>query len=189
MKLKLMTLIAVTATAFTMAAKAETKSEDLPGMAPQPASSFYTGKPYDADLGAYMFNYRNYDVELNRWTTSDPSGFPDGPNGHFYAPRPTSELDPVGCSKMSAAAGALHYVTGDGESVTEAFSDYYDNHSNRFRRLCRCVFIYYGRKYRNTHKALRFRIHSLCSRTSYLSVEWQYRPSRSSEKIYWDRNH
>ena len=59
-------------------------NEKIPGVVAQPASYFYTGKPYDADLGAYTFNYRNYDPELNRWTSADPSGFPDGANYFLY---------------------------------------------------------------------------------------------------------
>jgi RHS repeat-associated protein len=57
---------------------------------------FFTGKPYDADLGAYLFNYRSYDPALCRWTTPDPSGFPDGANNWVYAPVPTTGIDPLG---------------------------------------------------------------------------------------------
>ncbi|WOO42394.1 RHS repeat-associated core domain-containing protein [Rubellicoccus peritrichatus] len=56
----------------------------------------FTGKPYDNDLGAYVFPYRNYRTDVNRWMTYDPSGFPDGSNQHYYAPVPTSGLDPLG---------------------------------------------------------------------------------------------
>jgi RHS repeat-associated protein len=56
----------------------------------------FTGKPYDADLGAYVFPFRNYRPELARWTSADPAGFPDGPNGHFYAPVPGIGVDPYG---------------------------------------------------------------------------------------------
>ncbi|MFA7345745.1 MAG: RHS repeat-associated core domain-containing protein [Terrimicrobiaceae bacterium] len=77
-----------------LAAHAEQKS--LPGMGVQPAEYFYTGKPYDSDTVSYTFKYRNYDPELNRWTTMDPSGFPDGANNQFYAPIPTAGCDPFG---------------------------------------------------------------------------------------------
>ncbi len=70
--------------------------ETIPGATVQPASYFFTGKPYDDDLGGYVFNYRNYSPNTARWTTSDPSGFPDGPNNHLYAPIPTIELDKNG---------------------------------------------------------------------------------------------
>jgi len=55
--------------------------------------AFYTGKPYDADSGGYLFKYRNYDPEMIRWTTVDPSGFPDGVNNNRYSPVPTDQLD------------------------------------------------------------------------------------------------
>jgi len=35
-------------------------------------------------------------VQMNRWTTVDPSGFPDGANNRVYAATPTSEFDPNG---------------------------------------------------------------------------------------------
>lgn len=66
---------------------------EVPGVGVQPVSYFYTGKPYDADLASYTFAYRSYDPELNRWTSSDPSGFPDGANSGKYVPSPTSQID------------------------------------------------------------------------------------------------
>ncbi len=56
----------------------------------------FTGKPYDADLGAHVFPFRNYRSDLGRWASADPSGFPDGPNGQFYAPVGTVGIDPMG---------------------------------------------------------------------------------------------
>ncbi len=61
----------------------------------------FTGKPYDRHLGAHVFPYRNYDATVARWRSSDPAGFPDGPNGHFYAPVPTMGLDPWGLAEES----------------------------------------------------------------------------------------
>ena len=55
-------------------AKVKARSEEvIPGAAVQPATYFYTGKPYDEDLGGYVFNYRTYSPGMNRWMTSDPS--------------------------------------------------------------------------------------------------------------------
>jgi len=59
-------------------------------------SAFYTGKPYLQETGSYVFKYRNYDPELNRWTSADPSGFPDGVNNLSYGPNPLSQLDATG---------------------------------------------------------------------------------------------
>jgi RHS repeat-associated protein len=56
----------------------------------------FTGKPYDADLGAYVFPFRNYRPEEGRWMSADPSGFPDGMNGRTYAPNVFSSLDSLG---------------------------------------------------------------------------------------------
>jgi len=64
-----------------------------------PATStfaFYTGKPFLSETGSYAFRYRQYDPELNRWTSIDPSGFPDGANNQSYAPIPTAGCDPFG---------------------------------------------------------------------------------------------
>jgi RHS repeat-associated protein len=55
--------------------------------------AFYTGKPYIESTGSYAFKYRSYNPELARWTSEDPSGFPDGANGHSYAPTPTNGID------------------------------------------------------------------------------------------------
>jgi RHS repeat-associated protein len=56
----------------------------------------FTGKPYDADLGAYVFPFRNYRPEEGRWMSADPSGFPDGMNGRVYLAFVFTELDPMG---------------------------------------------------------------------------------------------
>ena len=48
--------------------------------APESANQFFTGKPYVANAGGYVFKYRTYNPEMSRWTSADPSGFSDGPN-------------------------------------------------------------------------------------------------------------
>ena len=68
----------------------------LAGEESNPAMNRFTGKPYDEDLQADVFPFRNYSAKLARWTSADPARFPDGPNRHFYAPVPTSGLDPMG---------------------------------------------------------------------------------------------
>jgi len=72
-------------------AKAKTE-ETIPGAAVQPASYFYTGKPYDEDLGGYVFNYRTYSPGVGRWTTPDPKGFQDGPNDKLYVRNRTTRF-------------------------------------------------------------------------------------------------
>ena len=80
--------------------------------------TFFTGKHYDQDLGAYVFKYRNYSPDSNRWTSADPSGFPDGPNNYAYAPVPTTEYDYQGLLSQSFnfsySSGVLNInVTGN----------------------------------------------------------------------------
>ena len=56
----------------------------------------FTGKPYDEDLHAYVFPYRNYMASVGRWMSFDPSGYPDGSNSHMYACVPNISLDILG---------------------------------------------------------------------------------------------
>ncbi|MGJ3242032.1 MAG: RHS repeat-associated core domain-containing protein, partial [Opitutales bacterium] len=72
-------------------------------------SARFTGKPYDEDLEAHVFPYRNYATALGRWTSADPLGFPDGPNRHFYAPVPTLGLDPLGLVTRIAGQSDSNY--------------------------------------------------------------------------------
>jgi RHS repeat-associated protein len=60
------------------------------------STQFYTGKPYVADAGGYVFKYRTYNPEMSRWTSADPSGFPDGVNNYLYAPHPGNQVDATG---------------------------------------------------------------------------------------------
>ena len=62
---------------------------------------FYTGKPYLEETGQYLFLLRHYDPELARWTTADPSGFPDGANNIAYMAVPTSEFDWQGLKSVA----------------------------------------------------------------------------------------
>ena len=67
-------------------------------------SARFTGKPYDEDLQAYVFPYRNYDASTARWRSSDPAGYPDGINNQFYAAVPTYGLDILGLEIISLDA-------------------------------------------------------------------------------------
>lgn len=71
---------------------------------------FYTGKPYVAGLG-YSFLYRNYHAGTNRWTSSDPFGYPDGWNNYSYALNmPNSNMDPTGGSVTAAALAGVAFL-------------------------------------------------------------------------------
>ena len=64
--------------------------------------AFFTGKPYDAASGNYVFKYRNYNPCLARWTSTDPSGFPDGANNQLIVNnRISSALDNDGLRTWS----------------------------------------------------------------------------------------
>ncbi|MDD5201241.1 MAG: hypothetical protein PHC88_15730 [Terrimicrobiaceae bacterium] len=101
---------------------------------------FYTGKPLESDRNGYLFMYRSYDPELNRWTSADPSGFPDGANNRIYAPTPTCELDMLGLYRT----GANYNVDGntqftDGAASTQApsfFANQSAPMSQRFVQYC-----------------------------------------------------
>jgi RHS repeat-associated protein len=74
----------------------------------------YTGKPYDKDLGTYAFKYREYHPEFSRWTSADPSGFPDGANNYAYITN-----DPLRWLDADGLAGVLiiySYSDGEGSS-------------------------------------------------------------------------
>jgi RHS repeat-associated protein len=75
-------------------ARAATAQADV---AKSETPTLYTGKIIDADSGGYLFKYRNYDPEMNRWTTVDPSGYPDGANNGLYINNSiTNAFDPTG---------------------------------------------------------------------------------------------
>jgi RHS repeat-associated protein len=104
-------------------AKNEAKKDQVPGVAPQPAEFFYTGKPYDADLGAYTFNYRNYDPELKRWTAADPSGFPDGANVYCYINNNVNiMLDPNGLDAVAFSNAYWSTVVTSSKNVKVTLS-------------------------------------------------------------------
>jgi RHS repeat-associated protein len=84
-------------------------------------SVFYTGKPYLEETGSYAFKFRQYDRELSRWTTSDPSGFPDGANNLAYLANPLSQLDFQG----------LMTVSGSGVFYTNEFNGMWGGIFNR----------------------------------------------------------
>jgi len=93
---------------------------------PVAKDSRFTGKPYDADMGAYVFPFRNYRSDEARWMSADPSGFPDGINGKLYACKPTSEIDPLGLkitfSDPSYGANASYTLSNSQQSVDLSFA-------------------------------------------------------------------
>jgi len=47
-------------------------------------SAFFTGRAYLEATDTYAYKFRAYDPSVARWTTEDPSGFPDGTNNNIY---------------------------------------------------------------------------------------------------------
>ena len=76
----------------------------------------FTGKPYDEDLQAFVFPYRNYDEKSARWRSADPAGYPDGLNQHFYAAVPTLEIDTMGLEII--IYGDITITPSDGSMYT-----------------------------------------------------------------------
>jgi len=73
----------------------------------QAAIQFYTGKPFDSSSESYLFKSRSYDPEFSRWTSADPSGFPDGANGSVYlGSSPVSHLDYGGLFSLSVSSAS-----------------------------------------------------------------------------------
>ena len=78
----------------------------------------FTGKPYVKELGGYVFQHRLYSPESNRWSTSDPSGFPDGINNQVYVGGdPLNKIDPHGLYAQSAQDQTDVDVTKNGQST------------------------------------------------------------------------
>lgn len=60
----------------------------------------FTTKERSASIGLDYFGFRYYDYDLGRFTTRDPSGYPDGPNNYLYCDNnPVSNIDPLGLAK------------------------------------------------------------------------------------------
>ena len=72
-----------------------------------------TGKPFNKELGSFVFNHRLYSPKLSRWTSADPSGFPDGENNFSYVNcDPISNIDPTGLA-IRNNPGKLYNKTKD----------------------------------------------------------------------------
>lgn len=84
--------------------------------------AFYTGKPYIAAANSYAFKYRSYNPEVARWTSEDPSGFPDGANNILYVNNMSMNcLDRMGLdiwqitnSNSVAGGGHTAMISGSG---------------------------------------------------------------------------
>jgi RHS repeat-associated protein len=85
----------------------------------------YTGKPYDADIGAYVFPFRNYRSDEARWMSADPSGFPDGVNARLYVPNPFTQVDRLGLTVSFGSS--TNTATGVTTTVSTAQQQQFHN--------------------------------------------------------------
>lgn len=77
-------------------------------------SGFFTGKPYLEGLAGFIFKFRSYSPNTARWTTIDPSGYPDGRNNYQYTSSdPVNFYDPNGLNKLSWKASDLNTSKSD----------------------------------------------------------------------------
>ena len=95
--------------------------------APNEQNSFFTGKPYDLASGTYLFKYRTYSPALARWTSADPSGYPDGANNFVYVNNCVSgKVDPSGrdiWTQDITLAGSIATLTSYTSHWTETFDN------------------------------------------------------------------
>ena len=98
-------------TAKTLAKEAADRAAQVKAVASSATpSGFYTGKPYMAESGTYAFKYRDYNPEMGRWTTVDPSGFPDGANNRVYVNNKTlNSFDDNGLDTASFTDGGVFF--------------------------------------------------------------------------------
>jgi RHS repeat-associated protein len=95
--------------------RADQNQKSQPSASSQEGDVFYTGKPYLAESGSYAFKYREYNPEMNRWTTVDPSGFPDGANNYCYVNNIcTIAADPTGLDFLLFNGSSLSLWSGSG---------------------------------------------------------------------------
>lgn len=82
----------------------------------------FTGKVFVKELGGYSFQYRIFAPELSRWTTCDPSGFPEGTNNYLYVKNdPCGDVDPLGLIgagvKYNENPGTMTWINDTGVAI------------------------------------------------------------------------
>ncbi len=105
----------------TKAAAADALAAKQANSAFKNVAAFFTGKPYVEETGSYAFRFRQYDPEFSRWTSADPSGFPDGANRYVLGGNPVSGLDQLGLW-YDASYNSTHALADFLTASTEANS-------------------------------------------------------------------
>jgi len=95
-------------------------------------SAFYTGKPYVEETGTYAFKFRQYSPELSRWTSADPSGFPDGANNKVYVgSNVLCAFDPDGCVHKVLWL----YAWKGNDTDTNSFTQFQNEYQSKWNEL------------------------------------------------------
>ena len=64
----------------------------------------FSTKERDFSTGLDYFGFRYYDAVLGKFTTRDPSGYPDGPNNYLYCNNnPINAIDPLGLEALETS--------------------------------------------------------------------------------------
>jgi RHS repeat-associated protein len=97
------------------------------------ANARFTGKPFDEDIDAYVFPYRNYRSNVMRWATIDPSGYPKMKNNQTYPSNPILKIDMSGLDDIYLWADSVaELITGSGWQLStdnddEGLGEYVEN--------------------------------------------------------------
>jgi RHS repeat-associated protein len=90
-------------------------------------------KERDTSIGLDNFGFRYFDWELGRFTTRDPSGYPDGPNNYLYCHNnPINFVDPLGLEENDGKKTKAM-------SVSKFFEDMFDFKGNAKKSVANTV--------------------------------------------------
>ena len=79
----------------------------------------YTGQAWIPEAGLYTHKARYYSPTLNRFLTTDPIGYADGPNWYGYVHGdPVNGTDPTGLAAACGSVGNVPYTDADGNVST-----------------------------------------------------------------------
>ena len=80
------------------ARRAEAKNDPNAELQPIEQNLRFQGQYFDQETGLHYNRFRYYDPDVGRFVSQDPIGLNGGDNFYFYAPSPSSWIDPWGLS-------------------------------------------------------------------------------------------
>ena len=84
----------------------------------------FSTKERDFSTGLDYFGFRYYDPILGKFTTRDPSGYPDGPNNYLYVNNnPINSIDPLGLKKADWDNPEWHHLIKNDKRNRDIFKD------------------------------------------------------------------